>query len=76
MCLEKRMNDPTLNPDRLLTVAETADYLNCSVRMIRRIVAERRVPFVRIGRHVRFRVSALEDFLQAGSVAAYDGHDR
>ena len=35
---------------RLLTVEETADHLGTSVRFVRRLIAERRIAFVRMGR--------------------------
>jgi excisionase family DNA binding protein len=53
---------------RLLTVEATAEYLSTSVRFIRRLIAERRIEFVKIGRHVRISESALVDFIQAGRV--------
>jgi len=39
--------------ERLLTVAEVAELLGTSERFPRRLIAERRIRFVRIGRHVR-----------------------
>ena len=53
-----------------LTVAEAAVFLNTSERFVRRLVAERRVAFHHVGRHVRFSVSDLEAFVQAGRVEA------
>lgn len=53
---------------RYLTVTEAADYLNTSVRFVRRLVAERRIAFHHVGRHVRIAVSDLEAFVRAGRV--------
>ena len=53
-----------------LNVQEAADYLNTSVRFVRRLVAERRITFHKIGRHVRFTVADLEAFALAGRVEA------
>jgi excisionase family DNA binding protein len=51
-----------------LTVAEAAAFLNTSVRLVRRLVAERRVAFHRVGRHVRLAASDVEAFVRrAGS---------
>jgi excisionase family DNA binding protein len=47
----------------LLTVPETAEYLNTSERFVRRLIAERRVAFHRVGRHVRFAVFDLDAWL-------------
>ncbi|MDA2809056.1 helix-turn-helix domain-containing protein [Nocardiopsis sp. RSe5-2] len=53
---------------RLLTVAEAADRLNTTPRYPRRLIEERRITFVRIGRHVRIPESALDEFIAAGVV--------
>ncbi|AIJ21807.1 helix-turn-helix domain-containing protein [Amycolatopsis methanolica] len=51
-----------------LNVEQAAEYLNTSVRFIRRIVAERRIAFHKVGSHVRFKLEDLEAFVQAGRV--------
>ena len=51
-----------------LTVEQAAEYLNTKVRFIRRIVAERRVVFYKVGGHVRFSMADLETFVQEGRV--------
>src|SRR5204863_8743850 len=60
-------NDETA-PDRLLTVDAAADRLSTSPRFIRRLIAERRIEFVKVGRHVRISESVLRDFIAAGRV--------
>ncbi len=54
--------------EQLLTVAEVAELLGTSERFPRRLIAERRIRFVRVGRHVRISESALRDFIAAGLV--------
>lgn len=54
--------------DRLLTVEAAADRLSTSSRFIRRLIAERRIEFVRVGRHVRISETALAAFVAAGTV--------
>jgi len=54
--------------ERLLTVAEAAEVLHISDRFPRRLIAERRIRFTRIGRHVRIPESALREFIDAGLV--------
>lgn len=49
-----------------LSVAEAAIYLGTGVRFIRRLVAERRVVFYKVGGHVRFKLADLEAYAQAG----------
>ena len=51
-----------------LSVAEAAEHLNTSVRFVRRLVAERRVAFHKVGRFVRFRAADLEAFAQQGRI--------
>ncbi|AQZ67766.1 putative excisionase [[Actinomadura] parvosata subsp. kistnae] len=54
--------------DQLLTVDEAAGLLHTSVRFVRRLISERRIEFVKVGRHVRIRESALIAFVVAGTV--------
>jgi excisionase family DNA binding protein len=51
-----------------LSILETAEYLNTTERMIRRLIAERRIGFVRLGRPIRIPMSAIEEFLKGGTV--------
>lgn len=52
------------------SVEEAAAYLGTTVRFVRRLVAERRVTFYKVGRLVRFKRADLEAFVQAGRVGA------
>jgi excisionase family DNA binding protein len=54
--------------DRLLNVGQAAELLVTSVCFPRRLIAERRIRFVRVGRHVRIPESALAEFIAAGTV--------
>jgi excisionase family DNA binding protein len=54
--------------DRLLTYEEAAAMLNTKPRFARRLVAERRIRFTRVGRHVRIPESAVREFIDAGMV--------
>ena len=54
--------------ERLLSVAQAADLLGTTERFPRRLIAERRIRFVRVGRHVRIPESALREFIAAGTV--------
>ena len=53
---------------RLLTVDETAEVLNTKPRFVRRLIAERRIRFTHVGRHVRIPESAVHEMIQAGMV--------
>jgi excisionase family DNA binding protein len=54
--------------DRLLTYDQAAEILNTSPRFPRRLVEERRILFVRVGRFNRIPESALREFITAGVV--------
>ncbi|MGA2831088.1 MAG: excisionase family DNA-binding protein [Streptosporangiaceae bacterium] len=60
--------EKTPPPERLLTLSEAAAILSTSERFPRRLIEERRIRFVRIGRHVRIPDSALAEFIAAGVV--------
>jgi excisionase family DNA binding protein len=54
--------------NELLTVEQAAERLNTSPRFIRRLVGERRIPFTRLGRHVRLTAADLDAFVARGRV--------
>ena len=56
--------------ERLLTPQEAADRLGTSLRFVRRLISERRIPFIKVGRHVRIATSDLDAFIAAGRVEA------
>ena len=65
--------------DRLLTVGEAVPLLGAkSERMPRRLIAERRIRFVRVGRHVRIPESAIAEYIKTHTVEpiARDSYDR
>ena len=49
-----------------LTVEQAAGYLGCSRNFLDRDRVERRhgIPFSRLGRHIRYRISELDAFLE------------
>ena len=55
--------------ERLLTVEEAAPYLGArSERLARRLIAQRRIRFVRVGRNVRIPESAITEYVMANTV--------
>jgi excisionase family DNA binding protein len=58
--------------DRLLTCAEAAEVLGTLAtsgeRFPRRLIAERRIRFVRVGRHVRIPESAVRELIAQNTV--------
>ncbi|MFE0737706.1 MULTISPECIES: helix-turn-helix domain-containing protein [unclassified Streptomyces] len=55
-------------PVRLLTVDQVAELLGTSVRFPRRLIEERRITFVKVGRHVRIPEPAVEAFIESHTV--------
>jgi len=58
--------------EKLLTVDQAADALNTTPRFVRRLIAERRICFHHLGRHVRIAERDLEAFVEAGRVTPPD----
>jgi excisionase family DNA binding protein len=54
--------------ERLLTVEEAAERLGTSARFIRRLIAERRIAYTKLGRHVRIAARDLDAFVASGRV--------
>ena len=52
----------------LLTIEQAADRLGTSVRFVRRLVFERRIAYVKLGRLVRIAAGDLDAFIRAGRV--------
>jgi excisionase family DNA binding protein len=58
----------TVAVDRLLTVEEAAAVLGTTERFPRRLIAERRIAFVKLGTHVRIRESVLSAYIAEATV--------
>ncbi|MFE9866730.1 excisionase family DNA-binding protein [Streptomyces sp. NPDC005506] len=54
--------------ERLLTVDQVAELLGTTVRFPRRLIEERRITFVKVGRHVRIPERAVAAFIDAHTV--------
>jgi excisionase family DNA binding protein len=54
--------------NRLLTVDQAAEVLGTTPRFPRRLIEERRIRFVRVGRHVRIPADALSEFITSATV--------
>lgn len=59
--------------DPLLDKHQVAQRLNVGIRFVERLIAEKRIAYVKVGRHVRIRVSVLERFLAVSSIPSKDG---
>ena len=54
--------------DTLLSVEQAAERLGTSVRFVRRLVFQRRIAYVKLGRHVRIAPRDLDTFIAASRV--------
>ncbi|MCX4566897.1 excisionase family DNA-binding protein [Actinospica acidiphila] len=54
--------------ERYLSVAQVAEVLGTTVRFPRRLIEERRITYVKVGRHVRIPESAVREFIAANTV--------
>lgn len=54
--------------DQLLSVEQVAERLGTPTRFVRRLIAQRRIRFCRVGRYVRVSTSDLAEFIEAGYV--------
>jgi excisionase family DNA binding protein len=73
------MSAPTHHPSdaaragRLLKPEEAAERLNVSLRFIRRLCHERRLPYTKVGKYVRFDADELEAWITAQRVEPANG---
>jgi len=57
----------------LISVEQLADELGVSVRYVRRVVAERRIPYVKVGHLIRFQRDEVQRWVDANRVDALTG---
>ena len=60
----------------LLSVEEVARRLDTPVRFVRRLIAERRITFHKVGRYVRISTTDLDAFDAAGRIDQADQNHR
>ncbi|KUL48964.1 DNA-binding protein [Streptomyces violaceusniger] len=54
--------------DRYLSVTQVAELLGTTQRFPRRLVAERRIKYVKVGRHVRIPESVIQEYIDGNTV--------
>lgn len=62
----------TVNKQRLLGVEEVAERLGVTPRYVRRLVAERRIRFVKVGHLLRFEGNDLDDWIERNCTEPID----
>ncbi len=60
-----KTKETTALGDRLVSVGELASFLNVSTAVIYRLIGEGTLPYVRVGRQVRFSPTAIRQYLDA-----------
>lgn len=60
--------EPMAPPSPLLTIDDTAARLSVTPRFVRRLVAERRIAFHRVGKFIRFDPADVDVFILEGRV--------
>ncbi|HEX7195278.1 MAG TPA: helix-turn-helix domain-containing protein [Candidatus Limnocylindria bacterium] len=59
---------PTTELPRLLNITQVADHLGVNVRHVRRLVYERRIPFIKWGHLIRFDPADVQRWMKANTV--------
>jgi excisionase family DNA binding protein len=68
---EPRSIGRNANRRALFDIADASSYLGCSERFLRRLIQERRIPFVRLGgTKIRFSPEDLDRWVDAQRVPA------
>jgi excisionase family DNA binding protein len=52
-------------PDNVLTIDELSSYLKIPKSTLYKLVREGRVPFQKVGRHLRFHRESIDDWLKS-----------
>lgn len=52
----------------LLTVDEAAARLSTKPRFVRRLIAEKRIAYIKLGGHVRIEDTVIDRFIEAGRI--------
>ncbi len=63
---------PLRRPSGLLDYSDAAAYLGITVRHLKRLREYGQIEYVKVGRLVRFRPDALDDYIEAHAVPASD----
>ena len=66
--VEHDLRRRSTSQDQLLSVEQVAERLGTPTRFVRRLIAQRRIRFCRVGRYVRVSTTDLAEFIDAGFV--------
>lgn len=68
---QPRMSVVGMRNEQLIDVGDVAERLGVGERFVRRLVAERRIPFLKVGRHLRFNPVDVEQWILSHRVDAW-----
>ena len=57
-----------MNYENMLRIPEASERYGISVRMFRRLISEKRIPFVKFGQHIYLVPGHIDAFLEANTV--------
>ena len=60
--------DERSGPRRLIDIKEASGYLGLQVDTLYRMVSERRIPYIKVGRRTKFDVQLLDTWLEKHTV--------
>ena len=66
MTADERTSARAIRRPKLLTLKQVADQLSVNERHVRRLVAERRIPYVKWGHLLRFDPDEIAEWLDGG----------
>lgn len=61
---------PLFDADPLLDKHAAAQRLGVKPRFVERLIAEHRITYIKVGRHVRIRTTAIDNYLRAHTITA------
>ena len=64
------------DPDPLIDKESAARCLGVEHRFINRLVSEKRITYVKVGRKIRFRQSTIEAYIIANTISAQSSRPR
>lgn len=63
------------NHTTLIDIAGAAEQLGVSVRYLRRLVSQRRIPYVKLGHYVRFDPAEIDEWIDRARVGGLEYPD-
>ncbi len=59
---------PSAPPRRLINIPEAAEYVGLSLHTLYRMVSQRRIPYVKVGRLTKFDLTLLDEWIKTNTV--------